>query len=263
MRKAVFPASLIAIEAHAFHDCSNLRQITFAVGSQLQYIRSEAFSSCPLNGVVVPASIVEIDPSAFSGEVWRNCVTFEGSPLFLIDNNFIRSLDSRAIVCSISDATEFLVGSGIDVIGANAFRRSKLSSAVFESDTKLMEIGSRAFANCSGLTAFNVPESVEVIGDRCFEDCANMERIDFEGSSRLKRISELAFCGCSLGSITIPALTEKIDGSAFVNCPWILIRVAPGNLHFKVEGNFLVTSNWIEIVRYFGQARELHIGEKV
>jgi hypothetical protein len=263
LKKAAFQASLIVIDANAFHFCYRLCQITFAVGSQLQYIRSEAFRNCPLNDVVIPASIVEIDPSAFSGRVWRDSIQFEGPPLFMIDDDLLRSLDSHVIFHPVLDATEFLVGSSIEVIGANAFCRCKVSAVLFGSGARLREIGSRAFSACHELKGFKVPASVEIIGDRCFEQCSNMERIEFEGSSKLKRISELAFCGCSLHSMTIPALTEEIDGSAFVNCPWINIRVAPGNLHFRVEGNSLVTSNGTEIVRYFGLDREIAVGKQV
>jgi hypothetical protein len=49
LEKAAFPASLIVIEATAFQLCDRLRRITFAVGSQLQYVRSEAFEYCPLS----------------------------------------------------------------------------------------------------------------------------------------------------------------------------------------------------------------------
>jgi hypothetical protein len=94
LKKAAFPASLIVIEANAFFWCDSLRQITFAVGSQLQYIHSEAFSKCPLNEVVVPASIAEIDPSAFSGAVWRKSVT----RLSLIKHDLILSADSRILI---------------------------------------------------------------------------------------------------------------------------------------------------------------------
>jgi hypothetical protein len=90
-----------------------------------------------------------------------------------------------------------------------------------------------------------------------------METIKFEEPSRLKKIGERAFMGSDLHSITIPALTEEIDGSAFVNCPWITIHVAPGSLHFQVEGDMLVTSGGTEIVRYFGLDREIIVGKKV
>jgi hypothetical protein len=212
LANAAFPASLIGIEANAFGGCDRLRRITFAVGSQLQYIRGKAFSKCPLNYVAVPASIREIDPSAFSRKVWRSCVIFEGPPLFLIDDDFILSLDSRVVLRHLSDEPESLIGSNIEVIGANAFGWTCVSSVLFESGTRLMEIDSESFTSCDKLEAFNVPESVEILGDRCFKDCCKMETITFEGLSRLKRIGEHSFMGCKLHSIVIPAMVEEIDG---------------------------------------------------
>jgi hypothetical protein len=259
LAEATFPASLIVIEANAFQFCSGLSQITFAVGSQLQYIRTEAFSFCPLIEVVIPRSIVEIDPSAFSDEVWRKSVT----PLFLIDGEFILWVDSRTMIHRNSGGQDLLVGSNIEVIGANAFRSRKISTVHFEPGTRLREIGPEAFAACLRVKEFNVPESVEILGARCFEGCSNMETIEFEGSSRLKRIGERAFRESDLHSITIPALTEEIAGSAFVNCRLLSIQVAPGSLNFKVEGDFLVTSDGREIVRYFGRDPEIVVDEKV
>jgi hypothetical protein len=133
----------------------------------------------------------------------------------------------------------------------------------FESGTKLREIGPGAFAGCNCLTVFNVPESVEILGDKCFEDCSDMKIIEFERSSRLKRIGERAFVGCKLQSITIPALAQEIAGSAFVNCPIISIQVITGNLDFKVEGDFLVTSDGTEILRYFGLHPEIVADKRV
>jgi hypothetical protein len=132
-----------------------------------------------------------------------------------------------------------LIASNIEVIDASPFRRCNIYVVHFEHGTRLREIDPAAFAGCQQLIGFNVPESVEILGDRCFAGCSKMETIEFEGRSRLKRIGELAFTLCNLHSITIPALTEEIDGSAFADCPFISIRVAPGSLNFKVEGNCL------------------------
>jgi hypothetical protein len=90
-----------------------------------------------------------------------------------------------------------------------------------------------------------------------------MVAIEFEGSSRLKRIGERAFAGCELQSITIPASTEEITGSAFVDCPLIEIQVAPGSMNFKVEGSLLVTSDGTTIVRYFGMDSGVVVGREV
>jgi hypothetical protein len=267
LKTAAFPASLTTIEERAFHCCSCLGEISFAVGSQLQYIRTEAFKHClPAHRqikVVIPASIREIDPSAFSGEAWRHYIQFEGPPLVSINDDCILSLDSRVLFLPRSEEKRVSIGSNIEVIGANAFRGHYTTTVLFESGTRLREIGRESFAGCHQLASFNVPESVEILGDRCFASCPKMETIRFEGSSRLKRIGEQAFIGSRLHSITIPALAEEIDGSAFVNCELMSIQVAAGSLNFKIEGNILLRSDETEIVRYFGLDREVLIGRKV
>jgi hypothetical protein len=166
LNKAAFPASLIVIEANVFGNCRNMRQITFAVASELQCIRTKAFSECRLNEIVIPASIMEIYPSAFSAEVWRTHVKFEGPPLFLIDDDFILLIDSRVIFrClrydshkifaydSPANRIELLIRWNVEVIGAHAFGSSTVSVVVFESDTRLREIGSGAFAGCEAISS--------------------------------------------------------------------------------------------------------------
>jgi hypothetical protein len=108
-----------------------------------------------------------------------------------------------------------------------------------------------------------VPPSVEVIGDRCFDDRCNVTTIEFANSSKLMRIGEHAFGESGLCSITIPASTEEIDGSAFVGCPLIEIAVAPRNRNFKIQGHALVTSNGTEIVRYFGRELKILVPKQV
>jgi hypothetical protein len=90
-----------------------------------------------------------------------------------------------------------------------------------------------------------------------------METLEFEGLSRLKKIGERAFSGCNLHSITIPSLTEEIDGSAFVHCPLSEIQVAPENVNFKIEGSQLITSDGTAIVRYFGEDPQIFVGARV
>jgi hypothetical protein len=243
-----FPASLTVIEADAFYNDHGLPQITFAAGSQLPCIRDRAFYHRYLEPSVLPASILEIDPYAFSLNMWT-CVAFEGEPLLLKEYDLICSVARRAIFLFIGFEEEFVIGSDIEAIGPSAFECRPLTSVRFESGTRVREFGSRAFAECSEWTTFRVPESVEVIGDQCFAGCHGMQRIEFEGSSMLKRIGERTFIGCSLHSIIIPALTEEIEGSAFLYCPLVSVKVAPGNL--------LVTSDGTELVTYFGVDRDI------
>jgi hypothetical protein len=90
-----------------------------------------------------------------------------------------------------------------------------------------------------------------------------MTRITFQKSSKLKRIGERAFANTQLSLLTIPASAEKIEGSAFIGCPVLVIRIEPGSENFKVDGNFLLTSDGIELVRYFGRELEVVVPKKV
>jgi hypothetical protein len=78
-----------------------------------------------------------------------------------------------------------------------------------------------------------------------------------------QKIGEQAFALCDLHSITIPVLTEEIDGSAFMICPLISNQVAAGSLNLRIEGNILVKYDGTEIVRYFGLDREILVGRNV
>jgi hypothetical protein len=77
--------------------------------------------------------------------------------------------------------------------------------------------------------------SVEIIGDRCFENCDLFAIMWFDEVSKLKRIEELAFSNCGLVSIRIPAWMEAIDGSACIRCPLVLIVIAGGSRSFKIQ----------------------------
>jgi hypothetical protein len=213
--------------------------------------------------VVLPATVAEIGPSAFDLEVWH-AIHFDGPPLFFATGYFNYFTDGRILFSFVSFDDSVEIPADIEVIGPSAFEKSwRITDIRFESGTKLREIGQAAFTECSELKSFHVPSSVETIADRCFEKCSRMTRITFEDSSKLRKIGERAFDGSRLRSITIPASTEEIDGSAFVGCPLMVIAVAPGSRNFKVEGNLLLRSYGTEIVRYFGPELEVVIPAKV
>jgi hypothetical protein len=154
--------------------------------------------------------------------------------------------------------------SNIEIIGPEAFRASQqITDLVFESGTKLREIGENAFFRCRELTSLIVPKSVEILGDGCFWWADGMATITFEAPSKLKTIGAFALAVTMLNSITIPASTEEIDGSAFHECPLESIQVAPGNRSFIVEGQMLLTLDGAKIVKYFGKERKIVVPIKV
>jgi hypothetical protein len=58
--------------------------------------------------------------------------------------------------------------------------------------------------------------------------------------------------GCSLQSFLIPADVDTLDGSAFADPPISEIRVAIGNRHFQVCGDFVVSLDGSSLIVHFG-----------
>jgi hypothetical protein len=115
-----FPTSLTVIAAYSFFDCGCLGHITFASGSQLRCIEDSAFSNTPLKSLVLPVSVTDVKPSAFSDRLWPS-FKFDGSPLFLITKHFVFSPDSTRLLRYLYGADRVVIPAHIEEIGPNVF----------------------------------------------------------------------------------------------------------------------------------------------
>lgn len=74
------PGSVSVIGEGAFEDCLHLNEIT--IGNGVRQIRDRAFAGCPIQKVIVPASVEEIGLRAFdNAKVREGVVVFEGDTL--------------------------------------------------------------------------------------------------------------------------------------------------------------------------------------
>jgi hypothetical protein len=84
-----------------------------------------------------------------------------------------------------------------------------------------------------------------------------------EENSKLKMIWKLTFSNSGLNSITIPAATEEVEGSAFADRPVIEILVAVENRNFRVQRHLILTFDGTEVVRCFGMERAVFVPQDV
>jgi hypothetical protein len=104
-----------------------------------------------------------------------------------------------------------------------------LSTVGFDWGSRLRFIGDWAFRECSTLSSFFIPASVEQIGDRGFEKCWNLSSVTIANGSRLKSIGGSAFYDCGrLQLIDLPPNLENLSSHLFHNC---------GNLCFLPLGS--------------------------
>lgn len=133
------PESIISIGGEAFHDCSNLTNVTIPEGvTSIGYC---AFEDCySLTNVTIPESVTSIGNKAFEG---------------------CHSLESVTIPEGVTSLASHIFYSctGLE------------SVTIHESVTS---IGDGAFRNCSRLTNVTIPESVIIIGMSAFEGCKSL-----------------------------------------------------------------------------------------
>ena len=119
-------------------------------------------------------------------------------------------------------------------------------------------IGDRAFQNCSNLSGnLTIPNSVQTIGIYAFEFCREFTSLIFEAGSQLTTIGNYAFRYCEgfTGDLTIPDSVETIGFGAFSYCEGF-------------TGN-LIIPNSVQMIGYeafqycSGFAGNLYIGNSV
>lgn len=106
----------------------------------------------------------------------------------------------RGIESLNKDLVEVTIPSSVQFICPGAFWKcEKLQLVFWEKGIKgcqIKTIGDEAFALCTSMRTYHMPETVDSIGSRAFEGCTSL--VSIEGFPRyVKAIKEYAFKGCS------------------------------------------------------------------
>jgi hypothetical protein len=198
----------------------------------------------------IPREVEVICKAAFAGNVGFV------SPRFA-DDSRLRRIEARAfqscwLLSSIS------IPSRVDRIDGIAFWGCSIDEIKIIkgnrhfafADDFLLSSDSRSLIHyCGDGLQVLIPPQIEVIGKRAFAKQSYGSHIDFQAGSQLRRIEHLAFASCEyIVTVCIPAFVDSIDGSAFSRSPIETMRIADGNRHFRVSGNFLIRTEGNSLV---------------
>lgn len=108
----------------------------------------------------------------------------------------------------------------------------------------LTRIGSRAFAECTGLSVVNIPGSVQIIDEAAFLGCSGMTMLTL--NEGLRTIGVCAFEQCeSLADLRLPNSLINLEDHAFYMCKGLSYVTIPGAVRTIGSGVFAYCKNLI------------------
>ena len=179
LENIILPSGLTEISGHILSGCEKLKSITIPEG--VTSIGEYAFSSMPNSNWYIPASVVNIDCTAFLN-VWvaKFEVATENEHYQSIDGH-LYTKDGKTLVryAIANTSTSFTIPEGVTTIGFGAFRYVE------------------------NLTSVTIPKTVTKIENIAFQFCYDIEEFIFEGTTtEWENIDKLTnwdqYCG-SLG----------------------------------------------------------------
>ena len=201
----VIPSSVTEIGGNAFRDCESITSVTISSG--VEKIGGFAFYGCKLlKEIVIPESVTVIGEAAFG-----DCKSIES---ILIPDTVISI--GKACFYDCDSLKTVTIGKGISVLPAQFFMYCEnLEEVIFALGTKVEEIDSGAFYECSSLKEIALPY-VTTIGNSAFENCSSLKKVEIPV---VTTIESWAFRYCSaLEKININSGVISIGESAFSFC---------------------------------------------
>lgn len=184
-------------------------------------IGPHAFDDRGPTSVIIPDTVVSIDPTAFYYGDSIESITINGN------NPYFESVDGmlfdkeKKILISIPRGAQYEVKipDGTEMIYPMAGYNCDTIYALVIPDS-VYYIGESAFESCGWLTRVECPDTIEYIGDRAFAENLCMEKIILPGEN-LYYVGNNVFTGCTtLKEIDIPESCSAFGASDFEDTIW-------------------------------------------
>lgn len=162
----------------------------------------QGFSHTRVSSVVIPKSVVSIEPMAF-----QNCKNLKKVKL----SKQVKKIPDYAFM-GCDSLQKISLSKQVTLVGAGAFENCKNLETV--GDLKLSGIGSSAFKNCEKLAdKIMLDSTLAEIPEYSFYNC---KKLTFEIAEKSWKIGAFAFANCP--KITVKYIGSSVSESAYAGC---------------------------------------------
>jgi photosystem II stability/assembly factor-like uncharacterized protein len=245
----LLPSSITSIARSAFNSCTSITSITIPSG--VVNVGQYAFNTCSsLASVSIPNSVTvlgygvffnctklsQLSLPAYLSAISDECFSYSGLTTISIPST-VNSISNSAF-WNCNNLTD------IHVDGANTSYSSSNGVLFDKNAYKIIQYPSAKSAN-----SYDIPSSVTLIGDNCFNGCINLTAINIPVF--VNSIGSGAFLNSSIASIYLPRLVSTISDDAFFDCSKLkAINVDPLNVNFISIDGVLFNSNATTLITY-------------
>jgi hypothetical protein len=234
------PASVEILGDRCFERCEDLATVTFERISNLKKIGEGAFAFSAIRSITLPASVNEIDGSAFMGCRLEAVAIDPGNQRFIVRGRTLLTSDGTEIVRFFGIEGEIIVGKEVEVLQKSCFESFwQLRELRIERGSKLRRICRSALSGCNSLRSIVVPASLSEIEDFALKECIGLEYFRVPEDAILRKIGDEAFAGCTcLKFFYFPKNVESIGKNCFQKCPSLSrLRFGSGDTLKRIVGD--------------------------
>lgn len=173
LQTVVIPKSVTEIGDEAFVNCHNLKKVSFERNSQLKSIGKFCFCCSGIRELFLPSNFIEF------GSEW----------------------------CSMTNS---LTSLNVSPSKQNCICLYKNQFLLSKSDPK-SDIFDTLLLASRDIQRVVIPSFIKKIAQCAFDQCVELEEVECSPNSELKIIGEKAFCGSTIGKLTIPSSFDKFE----------------------------------------------------
>ncbi len=234
LTEVFLPRGLRSIDTHAFYHCPHLCRVVFAEGCTS--VGDEMFRGCTqLAEAAFPSTMNHIGIYAFDDTALREvtlphgCVDLAAFPCRIIYEAPAKIRSNRPYRTLTDTAKAAVQSLGLDCLHDTLTAyRGKAETLVIPRGIGV--IGCEAFRGCETLRRVEIPDTVEILEDNCFADCAHLEEVVIRGD-RIERFPCGAFRNCyALREVTIPPKLRAFGDASFDNCESLTLVDMPATV---------------------------------
>lgn len=240
LSNVTFPKSLKTIKSIAFDCCYSLKNVILPEG--LETIEEGAFEECTsLTEITIPSTVTKIETNAFwNAYSIKSYKVAEGNKNYVIEDGVLFSSDKKTLVAfpPKNEKTSYNIPSGVEIIEGGAFSSCEnLKEIVIPETVKI--IGDYAFSECA-FPRITIPQGVEEIGSHAFKRCNNIEYIVLPDS--VTSIGDYTFTECGkLKRITLSNELKILPSGFLCYCNALESITIPESIEKIEEFAFVLT----------------------